>query len=196
MTDLVAALNENSGAIVALTASVSLLLTVALLAEMRTTRNLGREAAVEARAKTHSPASSLLELRIRNYGPAYARDVAITYYLTAPGGVIRGERRERQETLLGAGEICRFLPGSPGGTSDLREMAAEGLTLHVEWQWNDARRRLWFFPARHVQRREWATAGLSSGFFDGWALEERDGDEDLHEIAEAARTIARHLADE
>src|SRR5690349_6266854 len=103
-------LNDNSGAIVAITATVSAVLTILLLLEARTTRNLRRIAAVEARAKCHPPASFLLELDIKNYGPAPARDLVIVQYLVNPDGSPVGEKRRQAETLIGPDEGRRFLP--------------------------------------------------------------------------------------
>ena len=58
-------LNANSGAVVAVAAVGSLAVTLLLLLEARTTRNLGRQAAVAGRLKLHPPASTLLELDVR-----------------------------------------------------------------------------------------------------------------------------------
>jgi hypothetical protein len=185
-------LNANSGAIVAVTATVSAILTVLLLLEARSTRNLGRVARVEARAKNHPPASFLLELDVCNYGPASARDVVISHHLTAPDGTVAGKSRRQAETMLGVGEARKFLPATPGKSSMLNEMAQAGLTLHVEWSWADDRRLLWFFPKRHQQKRTWPAADLARDLYGGWALTERDGAEDLHEIAEKLREIERH----
>lgn len=193
MEEFIRTLNENSGAIVAVTATVSAILTILLLLDARSARNLGRVARLDARAKNYPPASFLLELDVCNYGPANARDVVILFHLTAPDGAVAVETRRQAETLLGVGEARKFLPGTPSGTSELNGMADLGLTLHVEWSWADDRRRLWFFPKRHEQKRTWATVDLRRDFFGGWALTERDGAEDLHEMADQIREIEGHL---
>jgi hypothetical protein len=192
MPDWIKTLNDNSGAIVAVTASVSAILTVLLLIEARATRNTRLEAAVEARAKCHTQASFLLELEVRNFGPANARNVVMTYYLADPDGKVEGETRRQAETLLGSGEGRRFLPGTPGDAGMLAEMGQKRLALSVEWSWEDGRRRLWFFPLRHREKRTWATADLARDFFEGWALTDRDSIEDLHEIAEKLQQIESH----
>jgi hypothetical protein len=186
------ALNDNSGAIVALTASASAILTILLLFEARMTRNLRREAAVEARARCHTPAPMTLELEIRNFGPANARNVVITHQLESPGGQTVGDVMRHGETLLGIGEGRRFLPGAPTVPLDLQEMADQGLTLHVELSWADGRRRLWFFPLRHQGSQTWACADLARDLYGGWSLSERDGAEDLHEIADNLALIDMH----
>jgi hypothetical protein len=192
MMDWITQLNANSGAIVAVTATVSAVLTVLLLLESRTTRNLRREAAVEARAKCHPPASFLLELDVKNYGPAIARDLVIVQYLANPDGSPVGEKRRQAETLVSPGEGRRFLPMMANNSSMLNEMAEANLILHVEWSWMDDRRRLWFLPRRHEQKRSWPTADLARDFFGGWALTESDTANDIHEIAEKIRKIEGH----
>lgn len=192
MLDLIKVLNDNSGAIVAVTAAGSMILTILLLIEARTTRNLSREAAVEARAKCHTQASFLLELEVRNFGPANARNVVMTYHLAGPDGKVDGETRRQAETLLGSGEGRRFLPGTPGDAGTLNEMGKQKLVLNVEWSWEDGRRRLWFLPLRHSEKRSWATADLARDFFEGWALADRDSVGDLREIAEKLSEIETH----
>jgi hypothetical protein len=71
-------------------------------------------------------------------------------------------------------------------------MAAQGLTLHVEWSWADDRRRLWFFPLRHEGKQVWACADLARDLHGGWSLSERDSAEDLHEIADRLVQIEMH----
>jgi hypothetical protein len=192
MEEWVKTLNNNSGAIVAVAATVSAVLTILLLLEARTTRNLRREAAVEARTRCHPPATTVLELNVRNFGPANARSVVTVYYLTTPDGEIAGDAQKHAETLLGPGEGPRFLPGPSGPTLDLREMAAQGLTLHVQWSWEDDRHRLWFFPLRHTAERAWACADLARDLYGGWSLSEHDSAEDLHEIADKLALIEMH----
>jgi hypothetical protein len=190
--DWMETLNANSGAIVAVTATVSAILTVLLLLEARTTRNLRREATVEARAKAYPPASFLLELEVRNFGPANAREVVITYWMTNVDGAVVGESRRQGETLMGPNEGRGFLPVTPSGDSTLNSMADAQLTLNVEWSWRDDRRRLWFFPLRHSAARSWSTVDLARDFFQAWALTERDAAEDLHLIAEKLKEIEQH----
>lgn len=190
--DWIKTLNANSGAIVAVTATVSAILTVLLLLEARSTRNLGRVARVEARAKNHPPASFELELDVCNYGPASAREVVISYHLAGADGAVVGESRRQAETMLGVGEARKFLPAMASGSSMLNDLAQAGVTLHVEWSWADDRRLLWFFPKRHTQKRTWPAADLARDLYGGWALTERDGAEDLHEIAVKMREIESH----
>src|ERR1035437_6911164 len=192
MEEWVRTLNNNSGAIIAVTATVSAVLTILLLLEARMTRNLRREAAVEARTRCHPPATMVLELNVRNFGPANARSVVTVYHLTAADGKTVGEAQRHAETLLGPGEGPRFLPGPSGPTLDLRDMAAQGLTLHVQWSWEDDRRRLWFFPRRHSAERTWACADLARDLYGGWSLSEHDSAEDLHEIADKLARIEMH----
>jgi hypothetical protein len=56
----------------------------------------------------------------------------------------------------------------------------------------DRRRRLWFLPLRHREKRSWATADLARDFFGGWAPADRDSVGDLHEIAEKLQQIEGH----
>lgn len=192
MDEWITTLNANSGAIVAVTATVSAVLTILLLLEARTTRNLRREATVEARAKAYPPASFLLQLEVRNFGPANARNVVVEHYLIDAGGNSAGDRRRHADTLLGPGEGRKALPTMASGDSTLSAMATANLTLHVEWSWNDDRRRLWFLPLRHERKQDCACADLAKDFFAGYPLTERDPEEDLHLIAEKVKEIERH----
>lgn len=189
MNEILVDLNANSGAIVALTATVSAILTILLLLEARATRNLGRVARLEARAKAHPAASFLLELNVHNYGPATARNVVINQRLVKPDGEPAGSSRRQGEVLLAAGEGRRFLPMMENNSSMLVEMGKQDLTLHVDWSWEDDRRRLWFFPLRHKESRDWSTATLATDFFGGWALTEIDTPNDIHEMREALKHI-------
>src|ERR1035437_2179400 len=192
MEEWIRALNDNSGAIVALTASVSAILTILLLIDARTTRNLRLDAAVEARARCHPPATVALELNVRNFGPANARNVVIAHHLAGPHRNAVGAVMRHAETLKAIGGGPRFLPGMPTAPLDLQEMAAQRLTLHVEWSWADDRRRLWFFPLRHEGKQVWACADLARDLHGGWSLSEHDSAEDLHEIADKLARIEMH----
>jgi hypothetical protein len=188
--DLLRTLNANSGAVAAGAAVLYTVITLALLLEARSTRNLGREANVDARAKQHKPSPSLLELEVRNFGPANARDVVIAYHLTAADGSVVGDKFRRAETMFGVGDGLHFLPGGPKQLVELETMAGAGMILRVELSWMDGRRRLAFLPSRHVLRREWRAADLHRDLIPGgWPLEERDSAEDLHEIAAKLRAI-------
>jgi hypothetical protein len=191
MQDLIDALNANSGAIVAITASVSALLTVLLLLEARTTRNLRREASVEAHPRLHGQGGMLLELVVQNHGPANARDVAIAFHFTNAEGVNQGGRRQ-WEPLLAVGDDRRFLPSPGNDLPALNELAASDLSLHVTWSWSDDRRRLWFLPKRHTRTIVHRAETLREGFYGGWSLSRRDPEEDLHEIAEKLGKLEGH----
>jgi hypothetical protein len=191
--DWIKTLNANSGTVSALAAVLYTVITLALLLEARSSRNLGREANVDARARQHGPSPSLLELQVRNFGPANARDVVIDCHLTAPDGSIVGDKVHRAETMLGVGEGMRFLPGALKHLDELEVMAAAGTVLHVKLSWADGRRRLALLPQRHARQREWAAADLHRDLIPGgWPLVERDSAEDLHEIAEMMREIESH----
>jgi hypothetical protein len=193
LDDLFRVLNANSGAVTAVAAVLYTVLTLALLLEARSTRNLGREANVDARAKAHQPSPSLLELEVRNFGPANARDVVIAYHLTAADGSVVGDKFRRAETMLGVGDGLRFLPGAPKQLDEIETMAAASTILHAELSWTDGRRRLAFLPSRHVRRREWPVVDLHRDLIPGgWPLVERDSAEDLHEIAEKLQAIEMH----
>jgi len=191
--DWIKTLNANSGTVAAVAAVLYTAITLALLLEARSSRNLGRKANVDARAKAHQPAPQLLELEVRNFGPANARDVVIAYHLTAPDGSLVGDKFHRAETMLGVGEGLRFLPGAPKQLDELETMAAARTILHVTVSWTDGRRRLAFFPRRNTRQREWAATDLHRDLIPGgWSLAEPDIAEDLHEIAEKMREIERH----
>jgi hypothetical protein len=183
-------LNRNSGAIVALATIASVTLTLLLLFEARTTRNLRREALVDARVHVYGPV--YIELDVRNYGPANARDVVISFGFRDASGAVVGEPRRQGETLLAPGGGRRFLPSPDQQLLDLHTLAERGLTLRLDWSWQDDRRRLWFLRTRHERKRLWAAQRLREDLFGGWALVERQPDEDLHQLADTLRKIEAH----
>lgn len=190
---VVDALNANSGAIVAISATVSAVITILLLLEARTTRNLRRIADVVAYPTAHGAAGMYLELVALNGGPTNARDVKIAFRFTGPDGTIEGAPRTQVDPLLAPGHNRRFLASPSEGLATLNEYADRGLTLEVDWSWTDDRRRFWFLPRRHQRFAEWAAADLRAGLYGGWALTERDRDDDIHKIADAARDIEKHM---
>ncbi|MEW6226005.1 MAG: hypothetical protein AB1627_15375 [Chloroflexota bacterium] len=191
MDDLLKTLNANSGAIVAAATVASVTLTLLLLLEARTTRNLRREALVDAKVSVFGVLH--LELVVTNYGPANARDVEIAFEFRDELDRVAGTPRRQGETLLGPGDSRRFLPSPAEQLLDLNGLAAQGLRLVVELSWTDDRRRLWFLPTRRKRQRAYLAADLVRDLFGGWALTERDPHEDLHAIAEKLGKVESHL---
>jgi hypothetical protein len=191
---LVNTLNDNSGAIVAVSATVSAVLTILLLLDARATRNLRREANVVAHPRLHGEAGMQLELRVTNHGPADARDVSIEFRFKNADGSDQGGRRQ-VEPLLPSGEDRRFLPSVGEQLMDLNTLAGYGLALHVNWSWSDDRRRLWFLPKRHERSEIHVAEDLRSGLYGGWSLTRRDTAEDVHSIAEILRSMLRTIND-
>jgi hypothetical protein len=185
-------LNDNAGALTAVLTVVYVAVTLAILLEARATRNLRREALVDARLMVHPPASLLLELRVRNLGPAVARDVVIEFWFTDPSGATVGERRRQGEQSLGPGDGRRFLPMAGAQLADLNSLGAANLTIHVQWRWIDDRRGVRRRPERHERELAIPAEQLGRDFFGGWALTQSDPDDDLHTIAEAIEKLERH----
>lgn len=182
-----------SSVTVAGTAIVGIVLTSALIAEARTTRNLRLAAEVDAQPYLWSEAGRHLGLRIENHGPASARDVAITYQLQTPAGHVLGERAHRQP-VMGPGRHLTMLAGNALGEPTLptlSDMADRGMTLMVRWSWQDDTPRSWFSagrPSHHERSRRWPAADLRDGMYGGLVLAELDADQ-------AANTMARALLD-
>jgi hypothetical protein len=189
---VIAELDKHGGAVVAVATLASVALTLLLLLEARTTRNLRREAAVEAHPRLYGPGGMLVELILQNHGPAIARDVAIAFHFTDADGANQGGRQQR-EPLLAVGDDRRFLPSPGEGLPTLNELAESDLSLHVSWSWNDDRRRLWFFPTRHSRTEAYCAVALRDGFYGGWSLTRRDPEGDLHEVAEKLKAIEGHM---
>jgi len=190
--DPIQTLNDNSGAIVAVTASVSAVFTLLLLLDARATRNLRREANVAAHPRLHGEAGMLLELRVVNHGPANARDIEIAFRFTDENGKDLGGRRQA-EPLLPVGEDRRFLPSPGDALVDLNDLAERRVSMSVSWSWSDDRRRAWFFPVRHLRQGKYAAEDLRTGLYGGWSLTRRDPIEDVHSIAAHLREIERAL---
>jgi hypothetical protein len=188
--DLIDFLNQNSGAIVAVTASLSAVFTVLLLVDARATRNLRREANVVGQVRLHGEVGMQLEFRVTNFGPAQARDVAMAFSFRNADGEVQGGRKQR-EPLLAPGEDRRFLPSPGEALMDLTTLAGYALILDIAWSWRDDRRRLWFLARTHRRRESHVTEDLRQGMYGGWALTRRDTAEDLHDVADHLREIRR-----
>ena len=194
LSGVIGYLNQNSGAIVAVTATASAIFTVLLLVDARTARNLRHEANVVAQLRLHGEVGMHLELRVTNFGPAQARDVTMAFGFRNANGEDQGGRKQR-EPLLAAGEDRRFLPSSGEALMDLNTLAGYGLILDIDWSWRDDRRRLWFIGRTHHRHESHVAENLREGMYGGWALTRRDTAEDVHDVAEHLREIRRVMKD-
>jgi hypothetical protein len=186
-------LNQNSGSVVAITATASAIITVLLLLEARTTRNLRREASVVAYPRSHAPV--YVELMMENAGPAHARDVRIEFKFIDEAGDVQGPVRVQVDPLLAPGSFHRFLPSPAESLQTLHQLADWKLRLSVKWSWRDDRRRFWFFAQKHEREATWPAADLRDGFYGGWALIEPNGAADLNDISRAVLKMQQQLAD-
>jgi hypothetical protein len=186
-------LNQNSGSVVAIAATASAIITVLLLLEARTTRNLRREASVVAYPRSHAPV--YVELMMENAGPAHARDVRIEFRFIDEAGIVQGAPRVQVDPLMAPGSFYRFLPSPSESIQTLHQLADWKLELSAKWSWADDRRRFWFFDRRHEREASWAAADLREGFYGGWALIEPNGAADLHDISRAVLKMQEQLAD-
>jgi hypothetical protein len=191
--DVLAWLNASDGAVIAIATTASVILTVLLLLEARTTRNLRREAAVEPSIRIHPGSVFLIELSITNFGPANARDVQIGFRFTDATGSVIGAPRRQGETLMAPGRVRRFLPSPADKLEGLNELADAEATLHVAWSWADDRRRLWFLPVRQERSIRYLAKDLQADLFGGWALSEHDVDMELANMAASLRKVAGDL---
>ncbi len=189
--DVLKWLNDNGGALTAVSTLAYIVLTSALLLEARASRNSRRDALVDARLHAHPEASMYLELEVRNLGPAVARDVVIEYWFTDAAGAVAGERRRQGELSLTVGDRRRFLPGTPG-LDFLSALGESGYTIHVRWEWTDDRRRWVGRPLRHRRSLDVTASRLATDFFGGWALTESELATDVHTIADELKLIGRH----
>jgi hypothetical protein len=186
-------LNQNSGSVVAISATVSAIITVLLLLEARTTRNLRREATVVAYPRSHQPV--YVELVMENAGPAHARGVRVEFKFIDEAGIVQGAPRVQADPLMAPGSFYRFLPSPSESIQTLHQLAEWKLRLSVKWTWTDDRRRFWFFDRKHEREASWAAADLRQGFYGGWALIEPNGPADLHDISQAVLKMQQQLAD-
>jgi hypothetical protein len=186
-------LNLNSGSVVAITATASAIITILLLLEARTTRNLRLEASVVAYPRSHVPV--YVELMMENAGPAHARDVRIEFKFIDESGVVQGPVRVQVDPLLAPGSFHRFLPSPAESLQTLHQLADWKLRLYVKWSWTDDRRRLWFFTRRHEREATWLASDLREGFYGGWALIEPDSAANLYDISRALLKMQEQLAD-
>lgn len=164
----------------------SLVLTLLLLLEARTTRNLGRRADVRLYPRLYGPSGLYLSLRVKNFGPANATRCSVWYRLAGANGRSIVEQ-EHEFPIVAATEHITFLPftvlpaDEPAVT--LPDMAERDIRLSTKWSWTDDRRRLWFVPTRQGAEQSWSTRALSEELYAGGSTErELDMNEQLDRI--------------
>lgn len=190
--DQVDQINAMSTVIVAITAVLSIALSMFLLFDIRATRSAAQ---VVAYPRLWSPGGMILALRLANYGPAAARDVELVYTLRDREGKVVAERRHGQAVLPAGGHVT-FLPdsaieGKSGGLF-LNDLADMDLELSATWSWRDDRRRLAVLE-HAIHRGEMAalTQDLRRDFYGGWSLYEPTSQESMEAIAEELEEIRK-----
>jgi hypothetical protein len=122
------------------------LITLAIVLETRRSRLVAGEATVLYRASPWPKMHLVLAVRIENYGPAVARDVTFTYWLSrADGSHVQGEDAagSLHEALLPIGLPREALPHDPAAQNrNMDGLAEAGLMLNAEWSWRDGCRHL------------------------------------------------------
>jgi len=140
-----------------------------------------------------------VSLIVENYGPAPATDFEFHFVIAASDGTTIDERRYR-EPVLGPGRQRRFLPRSPVSTTPtLTQLADQGATATIEWQWRDGRespfqrfrRRLRhlgrYEPALEAQRATYSFSDYRDGLYGGGALAEAESLESI--VAKMAESL-------
>jgi hypothetical protein len=143
--DAIKALNDNSGFTMVIVTLVYTVVTLAIVVEARRARLLTGEAAVLYRASPWPKAHMYLAVRVENYGPAVARDLTFTYWLTrADGGRVPDSAGTLHETMFPIGLPREALPHDPAGpqAQTREQLAAAGLRVNAEWSWRDGCGRL------------------------------------------------------
>jgi hypothetical protein len=132
----------------------------------------------------------VLELRVANLGPAVARDVSIELRLVNEDGAVQETRRQVEVTLQ-AGQDRRSLPHVGNTSPSLNDLAAMRLTLTCRVVMDGRPSSLLVLSSAARARDALEDKELRDGFYGGWALTRRDPVEDLHDVADYHKTIAR-----
>lgn len=190
--DVVRALNDNSGFTMAAVTLVYTLVTLAIVVETRRARLQAGEATVLYRASPWPKAFMYVAVRIENYGPAVARDLTFTYWLTRDDGSrVPESGATLHETMLPVGLPREALPHDPAGQQPQtrEQLASAGLRVNAEWSWRDGCRRL----HRGTDSRE--ISRIVTDYRDSKVLIEHFPLDSLPEIEKHLDKISDALAD-
>jgi len=196
--DAIHALNDNSGFTMAVVTLVYTLVTLAIVVETRRARLQAGEATVLYRASPWPKAHMYLAVRIENYGPAVARDLTFTYWLTrADGSRVPESSATLHETMLPIGLPREALPHDPAGQhpQTREQLASAGLRVDAEWSWRDGCGRL------HKEKDSREISKIVTDYRDSKVLIEHfpldslpNIEKQLDEISDSLAEIAKSVA--
>jgi hypothetical protein len=184
--------------IAAVATAVYAFLTFLLLVE---SQNARREAQVAVYPTVFSESGLYLQLTAENYGPATAANVIVTFRLRdRQGDAITASERRQAEPVWGPGVGRKFLPRPEDGKLlSLGELGDAGMSLEIEWGWEDRRMSLIGLlrrqPARQDFKKTYGLAQLRDDMYGGSALVDPNPIAALPQIRDEIKALKASVKD-
>jgi hypothetical protein len=182
-------LDDHQGALMLLSTIVYAALTIAVLWDSRDAR---LSAAVVARPMLWPHNESVMAVYLENLGPSVAMKIELDFVWRAPDGSALGEPIAIRLPAMAPGDRKPYMPDmvlerDEEGELGLPTVADRGLTLMVDWSWQDGRRRF-FRHRRHSASLEIDMAAFRDSVHGVPNVIEPDP---VDRIIEAARGMVR-----